>query len=183
MKLREYISHFLGNSVFPRYTSKTKLIWDIIDQFRDTRSSSQLLFALITQRFQHTGFLSKVRLCAKSLLMAPELIFFGNRILVFFSLKRWHGKWFVTAVIAERQQILWKTNVCRVSVRYKPYMVLLEQEEGHSKDELCYCDDLKRRLNEDTDNFPWQNELNAPFFLLFLPMSMENLIDGWNLWA
>lgn len=60
-------------------------------------------------------------------------------------------------------------------------MVLLEQEEGHSKDELCYCDDLKRRLNEDTDNFPWQNELNAPFFLLFLPMSMENLIDGWNL--
>ena len=48
---------------------------------------------------------------------------------------------------------------------------------------FAIVNDLKRRLNEDTDNFPWQNELNAPFFLLFLPMSMENLIDGWNLWA
>ena len=46
---------------------------------------------------------------------------------------------------------------------------------------FAIVNDLKRRLNEDTDNFPWQNELNAPFFLLFLPMSMENLIGGWNL--
>ena len=29
---------------------------------------------------------------------------------------------------------------------------------------FAIVNDLKRRLNEDTDNFPWQNELNAPFF-------------------
>lgn len=47
---------------------------------------------------------------------------------------------------------------------------------------FAIVNDLKRRLDEDTDNekIKWTQH---PLFFPFLAMSKENLIDGWNLWA
>ena len=76
-----------------------------------------------------------------------------------------------------------KSTFAELVLDINPTWFCLSKKKDIPRTSFAIVNDLKRRLNEDTDNFPWQNELNAPFFLLFLPMSMENLIDGWNLWA
>lgn len=74
-----------------------------------------------------------------------------------------------------------KPTFAELVLDINPTWFCLSKKKDIPRTSFAIVNDLKRRLNEDTDNFPWQNELNAPFFLLFLPMSMENLIDGWNL--
>lgn len=54
----------------------------------------------------------------------------------------------------------------------------LSKKKDIPRTSFAIVNDLKRRLDEDTDNFSWQNEPNAPFFSLFLPCPRKTSTVG-----
>ena len=68
----------------------------------------------------------------------------------------------------EATNIVEKPTFAELVLDINPTWFCLSKKKDIPRTSFAIVNDLKRRLNEDTNNFPWQNELNAPFFSPFL---------------